>query len=64
MRRYPPGDAFCKEGLCIAFKKEAVFLTDSDIDAEAVKAAIDATGYTCLSVESADYKKKGWFGRR
>ena len=45
-------------------KKEASFMTDDAVDTEAVKAAIDATGYTCLSTESAVYEKKGLFGRR
>ena len=45
-------------------KKEATFLADSAVDAEALKAAIDTTGYTCLSVDSTPYEKKGLFGRR
>ena len=45
-------------------KKEASFLTEEAVDANALKGAIDATGYTCLSVESAPYVKKGLFGRR
>ena len=45
-------------------KKEASFLTEEAVDAEALKAAIDATGYTCLGIESAPYEKKGLFGRR
>ncbi len=44
-------------------KKEASFLTEEAVDGEAVKSAIDKTGYDCLSVESAPYEKKGWFGR-
>ena len=44
-------------------KKEAEFLTEEDIDKEAVRAAVAATGYDCLSVSSAPYEKKGWFGR-
>ena len=44
-------------------KKEASFLTEQEVDAEALKAAVDATGYTCLSVASAPYEKKGLFGR-
>ena len=43
-------------------KKEATFLTDSPVDAEKLKAAIDATGYTCLGIESAPAEKKGLFG--
>ena len=34
-------------------KKEATFLTEDAVDAEALKAAIDATGYDCLGIESA-----------
>ena len=45
-------------------KKEASFLTEEAVDAEALKAAIDATGYTCLGIESAPYEKKGLFGRK
>ena len=43
--------------------KEAAFLSKSAIDEKQLKAAIDATGYTCLSVESAPYEKKGLFRR-
>ena len=35
-------------------KKEATFLTEDAVDAEALKAAIDATGYDCLSIESTE----------
>ena len=45
-------------------KKEASFLSEAAADAEKLKAAIDATGYSCLSVESAPYEKKGLFGRK
>lgn len=45
-------------------KKEASFLTEDPVNADSLKAAIDATGYTYLSAESALYEKKGWFGLR
>ncbi len=45
-------------------KKEASFLTEEAVDAGSLKAAIDATGYTCLVIESAEYEKKGLFGRK
>ena len=45
-------------------RKEATFLTEEAVDADRLKAAIDATGYTCLSVESAPYEKKGLFKRK
>jgi len=44
-------------------KKEAFFLTEEAVDTNSLKAAIDATGYTCLGGESAPYEKKGLFGR-
>ena len=45
-------------------KKEASFLTEEAVNLDALKAAIDATGYTCLGIESKQYEKKGWFGRK
>ena len=45
-------------------KKEASFLTEQPVEPDALKAAIDATGYICLGVESAPHEKKGWFGRK
>ena len=45
-------------------KKEASFLTEEAVDAGSIIAAVNATGYTCLGVESAPYEKKGLFGRR
>ncbi len=45
-------------------KKEASFLTENAVDTGSLKAAIDATGYSCLGVESSPYEKKGLFGRR
>ena len=44
-------------------RKEATFLTDGAVDTDALKAAIDATGYKCTGAESAPYEKKGLFGR-
>ena len=44
-------------------KKEASFLTEESVNAESLRAAIDATGYTCLSVDSVPYEKKGLFRR-
>ena len=43
---------------------EAGFLTERAVDEARLKEAIAATGYTCLSVESAPYEKKGWFSRK
>lgn len=45
-------------------KKEASFLTEQPVEPDALKTAIDATGYTCLGIESGPYEKKGWFGRK
>lgn len=45
-------------------KKEASFLTEGEVSTDLLQAAINETGYTCLSVESAPYEKKGLFGRK
>ena len=45
-------------------KGEASFLTEEAVDEVSLKAAIDATGYTCLGMTSVPYEKKGWFGWR
>ncbi len=45
-------------------RKEASFLTEQAVDAVSLKAAVDATGYTCLDIESVPCEKKGLFGRR
>lgn len=45
-------------------KGEASFLTEEAVEPDSLKAAINETGYTCLSVESAPYEKKGLFGRK
>ena len=45
-------------------KGEAGFLTEEPVDPQSLKAAIDATGYTCLDVAVAPWEKKGLFGWR
>ena len=45
-------------------KGEATFLTEDAVDEGILKAAIDATGYTCLGGSSAPCEKRGWFGWR
>ena len=45
-------------------KKEASFLTETPVDTEVLIAAVNATGYSCLGVETAPYEKKGLFGRK
>ncbi len=44
-------------------KGEASFLSETDVDAEKLKSAVNETGYTCLQVESVPYEKKGLFSR-
>jgi copper chaperone CopZ len=41
---------------------EAVFLTESDIDSQALETAIENTGYKFISCSSEPYKKHGLFG--
>ena len=43
-------------------KGEASFLIDGAADLEALRRAIDATGYRYLSGEAQPYVKKGLFG--
>ena len=45
-------------------KKEASFMTEETADLTGLKDAINATGYTCLEIESVPYEKKGLFGRK
>lgn len=45
-------------------RREATFLSEETVDTAALKAAIDATGYSCLSVATEPYEKKGLFGRK
>jgi len=45
-------------------KGTASFLSEEQVPEAQLKDAIDATGYTCLSMETAPYEKKGLFGRR
>ncbi len=42
-------------------KGVASFLSESQVPEAQLKAAIDATGYTCLSAETVPYEKKGLF---
>ena len=44
-------------------RNEATFVSEIEIDKEALKKAIADTGYTVLSVSSESYKKLGLFGR-
>ncbi len=45
-------------------KQEASFLTEEAVDTAGLKAALDATGYTCRNIETAPYEKKGLFRRK
>ncbi len=45
-------------------RKEASFLTEEPVDLTGIRAGINATGYTCLGIETAPYEKKGLFGLR
>ncbi len=42
-------------------KGEASFLTEATVDEGLLKDAVAATGYTCLSVSSEPYEKRGLF---
>lgn len=42
-------------------KNEATFITEDNVDDKMLKETIDKTGYTCVSISSEPYKKKGLF---
>ncbi|MBO4339485.1 MAG: heavy-metal-associated domain-containing protein [Clostridia bacterium] len=42
-------------------KKQASFVVEESIDEAKLKKAIDATGYTFVSLISEEYKKRGLF---
>ncbi len=42
--------------------KEATFIVEKPIDEEKLKNAINATGYTFVSLTCEEYKKHGLFG--
>ena len=44
-------------------KGETSFLTEGPVDGELLTEAVAATGYTCRSVTSEPYEKKGLFRR-
>ena len=44
-------------------KRETVVITDDEPDAEALRAAISATGYEVGDIKTEPYVKKGFFGR-
>ena len=60
IRRVVPG---AKKVSASHAKGEASFLSENAANEARLKEAIAATGYTCLSVESPPYEKKGWFKR-
>lgn len=44
-------------------KGEAVILSEQPLDEAKLRAVIDGTGYQAVSVEAAEYQKKGFFAR-
>ena len=44
-------------------KGETVIVSEAELNADAIHAAIDPTGYRVLDVKSETYQKKGLFGR-
>ena len=43
-------------------KGMAELVTEEAVNEELLKQAVSATGYTCLSVESAEHRRRGLFG--
>ena len=42
-------------------KKQTIVVSEEEIGTEALREAIDNTGYTVMSIESEPYEKKGLF---
>ena len=61
LRCHPEGSTFRKESCGFPKQKGASFLTEEAVDAAILKAAIDATGYSCLAVTAVPFEKKGLF---
>ena len=54
----------CAKKVSASHKKgTATFLSENEPSKDDLSQAVDATGYTCLSVHSETYIKKGLFGR-
>lgn len=45
-------------------KNQTVILTESDIDDERLRSAINETGYTFVSAEREPYEKRKLFGKK
>ena len=45
----------------IGARRQAVILSQEPLDENALRAAIDATGYTAGEISTAVYEKKGFF---
>lgn len=45
-------------------KGETVIISEGEITAEKISAALDGSGYKVLSVQSEPYEKKGLFSRK
>ena len=61
IRKAVPGAKKVSASRC---RGEAVLRTDGEVDAEALKRAVEAAGYSCLLVTTEEYNGKGLFGRR
>ena len=60
-RRRPPGIPQGEEGDLLHGKGETVVISPEELDQEALKKAVEATGYQGLSVSNEPYEKKGFF---
>lgn len=58
IRRQVPG---AKKIASSHSRGETTFLTDAPVDEAALRAAIDETGYTFVSMATEPYEKKRWF---
>ena len=60
-QRYDPPRIFSGKGVFLPYEGKTVILSREPLDEAALRAAIDATGYTAGEIRAAPYEKKGLF---
>ena len=60
-QRYDSPHIFSGKGVFLPYEGKTVILSREPLDEAALRAAIDATGYTAGEIRAAPYEKKGLF---
>lgn len=60
-QRYDSPHIFSGKGVFLPYEGKTVILSRELLDEAALRAAIDATGYTAGEIRAAPYEKKGLF---